>query len=157
MTSEFRKLLSKEFGVREYNEYFGYVFRMFQGDAQRQNRILKEEALMQSLVFKNMEIIMKQRSHHQLNQCSKELLECMNMAMDINHFYIFVVAAFAGSIGILIGLSLNPIVFYTALGALVLAFLYKTAEFVVNKYCFIDAYLVLIYKNVLKKLLEMEG
>jgi len=160
MTSEFRKLLSREFGIREYNEYFVYVMRMFQnrhsGQNKRQQGILKEEMLMQSVVSKNMEIIMKQRTKLQLRQCSHDLLECMEMTMDINNLYFMVVIAFIGSIFVLAALSLTPGVFYTAVGALIISFLYKTAEFVVNKYCFVDAYLVLIYKHVLQKLLETE-
>ena len=33
-------------------------------------------------------------------------------------------------------------------------FLVKTYEFVVNKFCYIDAHMVLIYKSVLEKILK---
>lgn len=38
MTSEFKKLLSREFGEEEYNAYFEYANRMFQ----RKGRQLKD-------------------------------------------------------------------------------------------------------------------
>ena len=57
----------------------------------------------------------------------------------------------------LIGLELNPLVTTVALIAMGVCFLYKTCEFVCNKFCFIDAYLIMVYKSVLERILQKES
>lgn len=158
MTSEFKKLLSREFGADEYNAYFEYADRMFRREKERledtEKMLLGEETILKTLVFRNMEEILNQKSKHQLNKCSERLLECMQLTMNINHRFLTVFFAYLGSALLLLSLSLHVMVSVSAMILLTGCFLYKAMEFVVNKYCYIDAYLILIYKNVLLKLLQ---
>lgn len=158
MTSEFKKLLSREFGADEYNAYFEYADRMFQREKERQNNtdeiFLPEEMILKTLVFRNMEQILNKRSKIQLNRCSERLLECMQVTMNINRHFLMVFLAYLGSALLLLSLSLQLLVSITAMIMLTGCFLYKAMEFIANKYCYIDAYLILIYKNVLLKLLQ---
>lgn len=158
MTSEFRKLLSREFGVDEYNAYFDYANRMFQREKARlkdtETAILKEETMLKTLVFRNMEVILNRKTQRQLSLCSKRLLECMEMTMDINRYFLLVFLAYIASAFSLVALSLHPVVSVLAMVVLTGCFLYKAIEYIVNKYCYIDAYLILIYKNVLQKLMQ---
>lgn len=161
MTSEFKKLLSKEFGVDEYNAYFEYTKRIFQREQvqkrQTKSILLKEEVVLKTLVFRNMEEILNQRSKVQLSICGEKLLECLEMTMNINRYFSMVFLAYLGSAFVLLSLSLHPMISIGAMFALTICFLYKAMEFIVNKYCYIDAYLILIYKNVLQKLLQKES
>lgn len=158
MTSEFKKLLSREFGEEEYNAYFEYANRMFQRERRQlkdaKQRMLKEETILKTLVFRNMEEIMNRKSRGQLGRCSERLLECMEVTITINRYFLLVFLAYIGSAFVLLGLSLHPLVSIGTMAVLTICFLYKALEYIVNKYCYIDAYLILIYKNVLQKLLE---
>ncbi len=158
MTSEFKKLLSKEFGIDEYNAYFEYANRMFYRERERlkdtEKMLLGEEMILKTLVFRNMEQILNKKTKPQLNKCSERLLECMQITMNINHRFLMVFLAYLGSALFLLSLSLHFFVSIFAMVILTGCFLYKSMEFIVNKYCYIDAYLILIYKNVLLKLLE---
>lgn len=157
MVSEFRKLLSREFGREEYNAYFEYanrIFRIEQAGHKEKKSMLQQDMVLKTLVFRNMEEILNRKSRLQLNQCSERLLECMEITMDINHRFLMVFFAYLGSSFVLLGLSLQIAVSVIAMVLLTCCFLYKAMEFVVNKYCYIDAYLILIYKNVLQKLLS---
>lgn len=158
MTSEFKKLLSKEFGEDEYYAYFEYANRMFRRERRKikdtKQVMLREETILKTLIFRNMEAIMNRKSKPQLGSCSQRLLECMEVTININRYFLFVFLAYIGSAFLLLGLSLYPLVSVGAMVVLTACFLYKALEYIVNKYCYIDAYLILIYKNVLKKLLE---
>lgn len=158
MISEFKKLLSKEFGLDEYNAYFEYANRIFQmeqaGQRNKKTALLREDVILKTLVFRNMEEILNQKSKLQLNQCNERLLECMEITIDISHRFFMVFFAYLASSFLLLGLSLHMAVSILAMVLLTSCFLYKAVEFIVNKYCYIDAYLILIYKNVLQKLLN---
>ena len=158
MTSEFKKLLSREFGKEEYNAYFEYTSRVFQRKRLEKEEtrlmLLKEESLLKTYVFRNMEEILNHRTKKQLYKSNERLLECMEVTMDINGGFFMVFIAYLLSSFMLLTLFLHPVVSITAMCLLTAVFLHKAMEYIVNKYCYVDAYLILIYKNVLKKLLE---
>ena len=52
---------------------------------------------------------------------------------------------------LLVALELDPMVTYVSLVLMGVCFLYKTYEYVCNKFCFVDAYLVMVYKTVLER------
>ena len=56
----------------------------------------------------------------------------------------------------LLGENLDSSVMLVAGGGMTAAFLVKACEFFVNKFCFIDAQIVVVYKEVLDKILKGE-
>ena len=62
------------------------------------------------------------------------------------------IAYLAASIFLLVR-GLNPAITIVALSLMSVCFIIKTYEFVVNKYCYVDAQIVLVYKAVLEKII----
>ena len=75
----------------------------------------------------------------------------------INKNYVFAVIFYLVSVTFIIAQGLVPFVTIIAIGAMSICFLYKTYEFVVNKYCYIDAHIIIVYKEVLDQLLIQKG
>lgn len=159
MHNEFRKLLNKEFGKDEYNAYVEYVNRMFQRQKMERRtkprvEAVREEEMLRMFIFKSMEKIMDTKSKPQIGRAAKRLSDSMRLIMEIHRQFLFVVLAYIASVAVLLLLSLHPWVSAAAIVFLTICLLYKAWEYVANKYCYTDAYLVVIYKDVLKKLIE---
>ena len=77
----------------------------------------------------------------------------MLLARQINRQYVFAFLFYLFCTLFLIGLELKAGVTVVSLILMSVCFLYKTFEFVVNKFCFIDASIAIVYKSVLDKLI----
>jgi hypothetical protein len=145
VASIFRKLISKEFGENIYYKYF-YVCQ----------RSLQEKFFDSDEIYQDIYRRVERKDKGDLKKMQKRLNESLITAVRIIKTYIIFVVYVLAAVFYLVTLGLHPLV--TAAGILLISLilLQKTYEYIINKYCYIDAQIVLIYKNVLDKLLLQE-
>ena len=98
--------------------------------------------------------IWNSKSHRELDLALKGLLDTVQQSIGISRNFIYIVAGFAVTVLTLVFLQLPAVVFAITAVTAGLIFLYKTCEFVKNRYCDRDIRIVLIYKIALFHLLE---
>ena len=75
------------------------------------------------------------------------LLEAFRIARQFSFVFLFYIVANV----VLIAMGLQPAVTNVSLALIGLCFLYKVYEFVCNRFCFVDAYLMMLYKTALER------
>lgn len=145
MASVFRKLISREFGENIYYKYF-YVCQ----------RSLQDKVFDSDEIYQDIYRRVERKDKGDIKKMQKRLNESLIIAVRIIKTYVIFVVYVLAAVLYLVTLGLSPLV--TAVGILLISFvlLQKTYEYIINKYCYIDAQIVLIYKNVLDKLVPSE-
>lgn len=146
MSSVFKKLISKELGESKYDKYFLCYQRLILNKTYDHRRLDNDE------IYNDMYEYLKDRDIVLLTKMLDSLSEAMNLALRISKTYIITILVYLIASGFII---LQGLDFGITLGSITLmsiCFIYKTYEFIVNKYCFIDAHIVIVYKSVLDKL-----
>lgn len=142
----FRKCLRSQFGKSKYLSYVQMC----------EEEVLKGNSLKVKIedkkIFQDMYEQLKGKTNEYINERSELLAETFYMALQIGRkffsvFMFYVVANF-----VVLALQLDYIVTCISVMLMGICFLYKLTEFLSNKYCFIDAYLIMVYKSVLEKL-----
>lgn len=151
MSSVFRKLISKELGECNYHKYFRCYQKLIE-EKKYNSKELKNEEIYNDIYEK-----LKENEVSDLQARLERLLGAMCEALGINKNYVFAVIFYLVSVTFIIAQGLVPFVTIIAIGAMSICFLYKTYEFVVNKYCYIDAHIIIVYKEVLDQLLIQKG
>ena len=142
MTSVFKKLLKRELGVNSYNKYFSYIQDNMQKKSM-EGKVVYED-IYKRLKDKDIETIAKM--HDRLN-------DSMVLAFRISKTYIFSFIAYLAASIFIIAKGLVPSVAIVALVLMSACFILKTYEYVINKYCYVDAQIVLLYKAVLENII----
>lgn len=152
MANVFKKLINEEFGKSKYQKYFwGYQKLLVE------NR-LDSENLEEQEIYHDIYDELKEEETVELEEKLDRLLETMLLAFKISKQYIVIVIVYIVAFLFLFFRNLQFTVTTASLIMISLCFLYKTYEFVINKYCYIDAYIVIIYKAILDKILvERKG
>lgn len=145
MGSVFRKLISREFGENIYYKYF-YVCQ----------RSLKDKIFDSNEIYQDIYKRVERKNTGDIKKMQKRLNDSLLMAVRIIRTYTIFLIYVLAAVLYLVTIGLTPIV--TVVGILLIGcvLLLKTYEYIINKYCYIDAQIVLIYKNVLDKLLVLE-
>lgn len=145
MASVFRKLISREFGENIYYKYF-YVCQ----------RSLQDKVFDSDEIYQDIYRRVERKDKGDIKKMQKRLNESLVIAVRIIKTYVIFVVYVLAAVLYLVTLRLSPLA--TAVGILLISFvlLQKTYEYIINKYCYIDAQIVLIYKNVLDKLVPSE-
>lgn len=151
MASVFRKLISKEFGESKYHKYF-YIYQKKVIDKSYDYKNLNNEEIFNDIYeeLKDIDIL-------QLKKRMERLSEAMYIALRISKTYIFTLMFFLVGAIFLVSLDLQFVITIGSLILMSLCFIYKTYEFVVNKFCYIDAHIVIVYKSVLDELLQIRS
>lgn len=146
MASEFKKLISKELGRNNYDRY-----AMAIREGMQDKKVNLKE------IFKDIYGILQDRDAKEIATRHDRLNESLLIAFRISRTYLFSLLFYAAAVIFLIVMHLDVLLVTAAIGIVTLIFLAKTYEFIVNKYCYIDAQIVLIYKAVLEKLILCKG
>ena len=81
------------------------------------------------------------------------MLDAINPTLQITKRYIFVViSVILASIALFV-FNVMPIILVGGIVAMIILFLFKTYEFILNRFCYIDAHILLVYKSVLFQLI----
>lgn len=142
----FRKCLRKEFGESRY----GFYVLLCQEELKKQD---PQEVvhLDNRAVYKDMYEYVVKLQKEEIEKRKENLMMTLVQAFQIGRQFWFVFFFYLMASIALIAMGLNPMVTCVSLILMGICFLYKTYEFVCNKFCFVDAYLVMVYKTVLEK------
>ncbi len=145
MSNLFKKLISKELGEVNYNRYFSFAKKNMEAKVSDSQTMFND--MYDKLKYRDLKSIAKM--HNRLN-------DTMLLAFRIskNFFLAFLFYLFASIF--LIAKGLQPELTIIALILMNVCFVYKTYEFISNKFCYIDAQIVLVYKAVLDRILLNE-
>ena len=125
------KLIQREFGKERYACYADKLKRKQSMD-----------------VFCDIYEKLSHSSEEELDLALKGLLDTVQQSIGISRNFIYIVTGFAVTVLTLVFLQLPAVVFAITAVTAGLIFLYKTCEFVKNRYCDRDIRIVLIYKKI---------
>ena len=137
MMNVFKKCLRKEFGKKGYEHYVDLF-----------NEEVKNYANIKNDMYEVLSKDPKKVTTEKLENLSCTLYKALQIARKFTG----VLSAYVVGNIVLLALNLDYYVTCISVAFLGAAFLYKLLEFLENKFCFIDAYLIMIYKTVLEKI-----
>lgn len=142
MTGVFKQLIKKEFGTKKYELYSKSI-----------RSGLRDSVMKNKEVYNDIFHYLQQQDDKLIGVMQQRLNASILATFRISKHYIFVLLAYLAACFFLILQGLVPLVTTVAIIVLSLCFISKTYEFVVNKYCYIDAQIILAYKMALEKIL----
>jgi hypothetical protein len=145
MSNVFKKLISKELGEVNYHRYFTFVKKNME------TKISDSQTLYNDIYEK-----LKYRDYRSITKMHNRLNDTMLLAFRISKNFFLAFLFYLGASIFLIAKDLKPELTIVALILMNVCFIYKTYEFVSNKFCYIDAQIVLIYKAVLDRIILNE-
>ena len=145
MESVFKKLIRKEFGTKKYHAYCDTIYKNLAN-----RKVACEE------VYADIYAHCSRKDKTTIEKMQEQLNEAMKTALYISRNFTMVFLVYAFAFLFLLGENLDTSIMLFAGGAMTVAFLVKVCEFFVNKFCFIDAQIVVVYKEVLDKILKGE-
>lgn len=148
MTSIFKKLLHTEFGEEYYNRFFFSFQKKLMEKRTLERKIENED------IYGDLYLLLKGKERPALVKMEERLSDAMYTTVKISRTYFWAFLFYLIAALFLIALGLHPAATVPALVVMSVCFLYKTYEFVVNKYCYIDAYIILVYKAALDKVIR---
>ena len=140
MFNVLKKMLRREFGRIKYEEYARTI---------KQN--IREAKTDNSEIFNDLYRFLQEKNGKVLEEMQERLNSSLLDAFWVSRNYFWAFAAYLVAFFVICGyvIQLYAIPLLLFISA---AFLVKTYEFLVNKFCYVDAHLVLIYKSVLDKI-----
>ena len=147
MASVFKKLIRRELGESSYNKYFLCYQRLIATKKYDFRKLDNEE------IFNDMYERLKDKDITVLKKMLDRLSDAMFLTLRISKTYLlsFFVYVFAVLFLMIQGLPISIVL--VSIIAMTGCFVYKTYEYIINKYCFIDAHIVIVYKAVLDRLI----
>lgn len=145
MSNVFKKLISKELGEANYHRYFSFVKKNMESKAIDSQAIYND--MYEKLRYRDMKSIVKM--HSRLN-------DTMVLAFRISKNFFFAFIFYLMASIFVIAKVPQPEVVFVALILMSSCFIYKTYEFIANKFCYIDAQIILVYKAVLDRIILNE-
>lgn len=147
LSSVFKKLITKELGASRYNKYFFCYQKLIIEKKYDSTKLSNKE------IHDDIYNTLKDRDIVTLQKMLERLLDCMHLALSISKQYMFILFAYILTIVLILSQGFLWWITVCSIATLSIAFIYKTIEFIVNKYCFIDAHIILVYKSVLDELI----
>ena len=138
MLSILGKLLCSELGVHKYNVYFNYY-----------TKSLKKNINHSEMIFYDIYNQLNGKDIYTLHKMLERLLSAVELSVRISKQFIWV---FLGTILTIISLIIIPTpTSVTVLGIVFVAlcFAYKSIVYLLNRYCYVDINLTLLYKTAL--------
>ncbi len=142
MASIFKKLISKELGEKNYNKYF------FVCQKSLQNKVFDGRE-----IYNDIYEHLKNKDRITIRKMEERLNDNMFLAMRVCKTYFSSFLFFIGAVFYLLTKDIDPFITFLSIVLMSFCFIAKTYQFIVNKYCFIDAQIVLVYKTVLDRIL----
>ena len=146
MMNVFKKCLRKECGKKGYEHYVDLFNEEVKNYANIKNDIESKK------IYKDMYEVLSKDPKKVTTEKLENLSCTLYKALQIARKFTGVLSAYVAGNIVLLALNLDYYVTCISVAFLGAAFLYKLLEFLENKFCFIDAYLIMIYKTVLEKI-----
>lgn len=140
MFNVLKKTLRSEFGQAKYEQYASSI---------KQN--IREAKTDTSEIFNDIYEMLREKDEKRLEEMQERLNTSLLDAFQVSRIYLWAFVAYLAAFVIIASYVIQRyaiplLLFISAM------FLVKTYEFLVNKFCYVDAHLVLIYKSVLDKI-----
>jgi uncharacterized membrane protein SirB2 len=145
MSNVFKKLISKEMGEVNYHRYFSFLKKNME------TRLSDSQ-----MIYNDMYEKLKYRDLRSITKMHNRLNDTMLLAFRISRNFFFAFVVYLSASIFLIAKALQPEVTIIALILMNICFVYKTYEFISNKFCYIDAQIILVYKAVLDRIILNE-
>lgn len=145
MANVFKKLIRKELGEINYHRYSSVIKKNFE------SRMIDSQT-----IFNDMYEKLKYRDLKSISKMHNRLNDTMLIAFRISRNFFFAFLFYLLATVYLIIRSMGPELTMISLILVNICFVYKIYEFISNKFCYIDAQIVLVYKAVLDKIILNE-
>jgi hypothetical protein len=145
MSNVFKKLISKELGEANYNRYCSFLKKNLETKISESQTIYND--MYEKLKYRDLKVITKM--HNRLN-------DTMILAFKISKNFFFAFLFYLCACIFIIARIYQPALSIGALVLINISFIYKAYEFIVNKFCYIDAQIILVYKAVLDRIILNE-
>lgn len=145
LSNVFKKLISRELGQVNYQRYFSFVKKNIETKATDSQQLYND--MYEKLKYRDLKAITKMHKH---------LNDTMLLAFRISKTFFVAFMVYLTASIFLIANALQPMITIIALILLNICFIYKAYEFLSNKFCYIDAQIVLVYKAVLDRIILNE-
>ncbi|MBE5952421.1 MAG: hypothetical protein E7260_12715 [Lachnospiraceae bacterium] len=145
MINVLKKMLRQELGTQKYSEY---------ADSIKNN--IKQSARDTSEIFNGIYAQLREKEAEELEKVQENLNASLLASFKIGKeylgtFLVYVIAFF------ILGTYTVQLVAVPGILLLSVLFLLKTYEYVVNKFCYVDARMVLIFRAALERVLLEQG
>ena len=145
VSNVFKKLISKEMGEVNYHRYFSFLKKNMEA------KKVDSQALYNDMYEK-----LKYRDLKSITKMHSRLNDTMLLAFRISKNFFFAFIVYLAATVFLVTKDLQPQLILFSMISMNICFVYKIYEFIVNKFCYIDAQIVLIYKAVLDRIILNE-
>ena len=140
MFNVLKKELQRELGRIKYEQYAKSI---------KQN--IREAKTDNSEIFNDLYGMLREKDEKRLEEMQERLNTSLLDAFQVSRTYLWAFVAYLAAFAIIGSCVIQKyaiplLLFISAM------FLVKTYEFLVNKFCYVDAHLVLIYKSVLDRI-----
>ena len=139
MFNVLKKELQRELGRIKYEQYAKSI---------KQN--IREAKTDNSEIFIDLYEMLRKKDEKNLEEMQERLNSSLLDAFQVSKNYLWAFLAYLAAF-VIIGSYVIQMYAIPLLLFISVMFLIKTYEFLVNKFCYVDAHLVLIYKSVLDK------
>lgn len=141
MFNVLKKTLRKEFGQQKYEQYAQYI-----------KRNIREAKQDNTEIYNDLYALLREKEAARLLEMQERLNASLLDAFYISKNYLMTFVAYLAAF-VIIASFVAQMYAVPSMFLISGLFLVKTYEFVVNKFCYIDAHMVLVYKSVLDRLL----
>ncbi len=145
MGSEFQKLIRKVFGKKAYVKYAAFVRNNIRRRTEESKTVYNE--INRGLEGVNQDIL--QAMHDQLTEVMVDVVK-------IGRNFTLAAGTCIAAVAFILIMALDYPVTVISISLISLVFLYKLYEFLVNKFCYVDARIILVYKTVLENRINMK-
>ena len=145
MANVFKKLIRKELGEINYHRYSSFIKKNIDTSSNDSQTIFND--MYEKLRSRDLKAISKM--HNRLN-------DTMLLAFRISKNFLFSFLVYILASVYLIFRAMSPELTAISLILINISFTYKAYEFISNKFCYIDAQIVLVYKAVLDRIILNE-
>ena len=142
----FKRCLKKQFRKSKYTSYVQMCEEEVIRNAYSKTKIQDKK------IFKDMYEQLKEENSEYIKERKELLAETLYLALQIGRKFFSVFIFYVAANIVILALDLNYFVTCASVMLMGTCFIYKLVEFLSNKYCFIDAYLIMVYKTVLETL-----
>lgn len=145
----FRKRLRAEFGKKVYRHFVSLCREEIDQKKRRdpEAQMKANEKVVYSEMCQQIQSLTKEEIEKKKERLAGTLMDAFRIARQFSFVFIFYVLASV----ILVAMGLDARVTNVSLALMGICFLYKVYEFVCNRFCFVDAYLMMLYKTALEQ------
>lgn len=147
MVNVFKRLIRTEFGEKKYYQYVKSLHKKMMEKNYDYHNLQNEE------IFNDIYDNLKDKDIEFLKERFEHLTDAMLQVVRISQAYFTIFLVCIVSMIFLVTIDLQPAITLGSVVLIIGCLVYKTYEYVANKFCYIDARIIIVYKSVLDSLI----